>query len=452
MPVRTDMFQRLTIEGGGLEKMNNIGSERLILGANMSLAVDQAGELSFDLNDPNWAFISSFNNDRGPINKKALYGADMPLFVSSFSLSGGPSGLGGTTLKLQPGGIGRARNIKGALNRANISPTTYAKDAAANCGMKFFGEPSPVRPSITRDVASGTDKSTEANEWTTLKRLAGEEGFLVYECLNTLYFASPQYLFDKQPTITVGWGTTVVDDQLRLLNLPSIDMSTSEKTDDEISFDLPIESAGRILPGNGIIVKGVFRGMADKKLLVTSVDYPLAGTGNVSIKAKYPWKIEKQAQEGQNTGGGSKRGGSFGSLAGNTDGERAVNACLAKRGTPYAWGGGGYNGPTRGIRDGGEADAHGDYNKIGFDCSGLMQYGWFQGSRGRVRLPRTTYDQRNAGPRIGMGQLRPGDLIMMSNDGHVGMYAGGGKMVEAPQSGDVVKVSNTRGGYGVRIN
>lgn len=450
MPVRTDFFQRLTIEGGGLENFNNTGTEELLLSAGMSLSVDQAGELSFEMHDPNWAYISSFAAARGPIDKKAMYGTDMPLFVSSFSLAGGPSGLGGTTLKMQPGGIGRARNIKGALNRQNISPTQYAKDAAAHCGMKFIGQDSPKRPSIVRDVASGSDKSTEANEWTTLKRLAAEEGFLVYECLNTLYFASPQWLFDKQPTITVGWGTTVADDQLRLLDLPSIDMSTSEKTDDEISFNLPIESAGRVLPGNGIIVKGIFKGMADKKLLVTSVDYPLAGLGDVQIKAKYPWKIEKQAQAGENTGS-SGGGGSFGTLAGNTDGERAVNAALAKRGTPYAWGGGGYNGPTKGIRDGGVADAHGDYNKVGFDCSGLMQYAWYQGSKGRVKLPRTTYSQRSAGPNISMSALRPGDLIMMSNDGHVAIYAGGGKMVEAPQSGDVVKLSNTRGGYGVRI-
>lgn len=450
MPVRADFFQRLTIEGGGLDKFNGMTTERMITSASMSLTVDQASELSFDLNDPNWAYISSFKEERGPIGKKAMYGSDMPLYVSSFSLSGGSVGLGGTSLKLQPGGIGRARQVKNALTRNNISPTKYARDAAANFGMKFVGQDTPVRPSIVRDVSNSEDKSTEANEWTTLQRLAGEEGVLLFEVLNTLYFASPQWLFDKRPVVTVGWGTSVTDDALRLMSMPSIDMSTSEKTDDEIQFELPIKSVGRVLPGMNVIVKGIYKGMGDKKLLVTSVDYPIAGEGNVTVKAKYPWKVEKTPPPGQDTGGGGG-GAAGGNLAGNTDGERAVNAALAKRGTPYAWGGGGYNGPTKGIRDGGVADQHGDYNKVGFDCSGLMQYAWYQGSRGRVRLPRTTYDQRNAGPRIGMNQLVPGDLIMMSGDGHVGIYAGGGRMVESPQSGDVVKLSPTRGGYGVRI-
>lgn len=458
MPAHTDFFQRLVIEGGGLEKFNSIGTERLMLSCSMSLTVEQASEISIDFNDPNWTYAQSFkdpkakkNEDRGPIGKKAMYGTDMPLAVTSMSLGPGPVGIGGTTLKLQPGGIFRSKNIKGALTRNNITPTQYAKDAAAHAGMKFVGQNSPVRPSIVRDTAAANDASSEASDWSTVQRLAGEEGFLAYECLNTLYFATPKWLFDKMPTYTVGLGSLVADDNFRLMELPSIEMSTAKKDADEITFKLPLRAAGKILPGHTVTVKGV-PGIGDTKLLVTSVDYPLVGIGDLTLKAKYPWTIEKQAQAGQNTGGGGRGGGSFGSLPGNTDGERAVNACIAKRGTPYSWGGGGYNGPTKGIRDGGVADSYGDYNKVGFDCSGLMQYGWFQGSRGRVKLPRTTYDQRNAGPRISMSQLRPGDLIMMSNDGHVGMYAGGGKMVEAPQSGDVVKVSNTRGGYGVRIN
>lgn len=451
MPVRTDFYQRLTIEGGGLEKFNNLGTERMILSASISLTVEQASEVSFQLLDPNWGYVGSFAGDRGPIGKKAMYGSEMPLYVSSFSLDGGPAGTGGSTLKMQPAGIERARLITGALNRGNISPTDYAKDAAAHCGMKFVGEPSPVRPSVTRDVGTDDNKNADANEWSTIKRLAAEEGFLAFECLNTLYFASPKWLFDKQPVVTVGYGGTVLDRHLQIQNTPSIDMSTSKNTDDEVSFDLPIEAAGRIMPGMNIIVKGIFRGMADKKLLVTSIGYPLAGLGSVSVSAKYPWTIEKQALAGEGGGNSGSGGGSFGTLAGNTDGERAANACLSQRGVTYAWGGGGYNGPTKGIRDGGVADQHGDFNKVGFDCSGLMQYGWYQGSKGRVKLPRVTYSQRQAGPQISLGQLVPGDLIMMSGDGHVGMFVGGGKMVEAPQSGDVVKVSNLRGGYGVQI-
>ena len=75
---------------------------------------------------------------------------------------------------------------------------------------------------------------------------------------------------------------------------------------------------------------------------------------------------------------------------------------------PYAWGGGGdANGPTKGIRDGGVADAHGDYNKIGFDCSGLMIYA-FAGIG--YDLPHYTGYQY-VGPRAPIAMMQRGDMI-----------------------------------------
>ena len=322
MPVHTDFFQKLVIEGGGLDKFNNITTDRLMLSCSMSLTVDQASELSIEFNDPDLAFAKSFANpkakpgeDRGPIGKKAMYGTDMPLAVSAMSLGPGPAGIGGTTLKLLPGGVYRSMNIKGALTRNDLTPTQYAKDAAAHAGMKFVGENSPKRPSIVRDVAAENDKSSEASDWTTVKRLAAEEGFLVYECLNTLYFATPQWLFDKQPTHTLGLGGLVTDDNFRLMEMPSIEMSSLKKDDDEVSFRLPIKAAGRILPGHSVTIKGI-PGMGDKKLLVTSIDYPLVGVGDLTLKARHPWKIEKQSQAGQGGGGGGLMLANYGSGAG----------------------------------------------------------------------------------------------------------------------------------------
>ena len=47
-----------------------------------------------------------------------------------------------------------------------------------------------------------------------------------------------------------------------------------------------------------------------------------------------------------------------------------------------------------------------------------------------------------SGTRISsQGELAPGDLVFFNGLGHVGMYIGGGQFVEAPHSGDVVKVS-----------
>ena len=66
-----------------------------------------------------------------------------------------------------------------------------------------------------------------------------------------------------------------------------------------------------------------------------------------------------------------------------------------------------------------------------------------------VWLPRVSRAQFSAGPRVGLGSLAPGDLVFFaSNTGnpgsihHVGVYIGGGAMIEAPYSGGQVRVSS----------
>lgn len=131
-----------------------------------------------------------------------------------------------------------------------------------------------------------------------------------------------------------------------------------------------------------------------------------------------------------------------------TRGQLVVKAALAYLGTTYAWGGGNANGPTRGIRDYGVADRYGDYKKVGFDCSGLALYAWAQQG---VYLPHYSGYQFNYGTRVGKSDLQPGDLVFYayntSNPAtihHVAIYMGNNQMVEAPQSGDVVKISPMR--------
>lgn len=92
----------------------------------------------------------------------------------------------------------------------------------------------------------------------------------------------------------------------------------------------------------------------------------------------------------------------------------AVNAALSRQGMPYVWAAAG---PSS------------------FDCSGLTMWAYAQAG---VGLPHSSSSQRSAGPSVGFGSLLPGDLVFMP--GHVGMYIGGGQVVHAPTSGDVVKV------------
>jgi cell wall-associated NlpC family hydrolase len=80
--------------------------------------------------------------------------------------------------------------------------------------------------------------------------------------------------------------------------------------------------------------------------------------------------------------------------------------------------------------------------ETGFDCSGLMQWSY---SHVGVSIPRVTYDQIDVGIPVDRAHLVPGDLVFFQHDGdvhHVGMYLGGGRFLQAPHTGDVVKVSS----------
>ncbi|MEO7193905.1 MAG: NlpC/P60 family protein [Pseudonocardiaceae bacterium] len=96
----------------------------------------------------------------------------------------------------------------------------------------------------------------------------------------------------------------------------------------------------------------------------------------------------------------------------------ATRAALSKQGSAYVWGGAG---------------------PITFDCSGLVKWAFAQA--GMPGLPHSAEEQARMGRSVSRSQLQPGDLIALySPISHIGIYVGEGLYVNAPQSGDVVKV------------
>jgi len=85
-----------------------------------------------------------------------------------------------------------------------------------------------------------------------------------------------------------------------------------------------------------------------------------------------------------------------------------------------------------------------------FDCSGLTLY-VYKNAMGKT-LPRTSAAQSQYGQYVSKSQLQPGDLVFSDTDhngsvNHVGIYIGNGKMIHAPRTGDVVKISDINSGY-----
>lgn len=104
----------------------------------------------------------------------------------------------------------------------------------------------------------------------------------------------------------------------------------------------------------------------------------------------------------------------------------AISFAQSKLGTRYLWGGNGT------AEQGGR-----------FDCSGLTKAAYESVG---VTLPRVANDQYNAGPHPKRDELLPGDLVFFSDDPtnsrairHVGIYVGGGYMIDAPRPGAVIR-------------
>jgi len=97
----------------------------------------------------------------------------------------------------------------------------------------------------------------------------------------------------------------------------------------------------------------------------------------------------------------------------------ALAAAESQIGVPYVWGG--------------ESPGH------GFDCSGLIQWSWRQAG---VDLPRTAAAQYDAIAHVSLSDLQPGDLLFWGGGGisHVGMYVGGGDIINAPETGELVRI------------
>ena len=78
-----------------------------------------------------------------------------------------------------------------------------------------------------------------------------------------------------------------------------------------------------------------------------------------------------------------------------------------------------------------------------FDCSGLVAYAYQQAG---VTMPRTAVQQYALARPVPRRELRPGDLVFFRLSGrevsHVGIYAGDGQFVHAPQSGGQVRTAS----------
>ncbi len=118
----------------------------------------------------------------------------------------------------------------------------------------------------------------------------------------------------------------------------------------------------------------------------------------------------------QTTGPGGSSGGGGGGTTRyrgptGTQAEKAVAFAYAQLGKPYVFGASGPN---------------------SYDCSGLTMASWASAG---ISIPRTSFEQWGSLPHVPISQIQPGDILVFNGEGHVGLYVGGGMLIDAPHTG-----------------
>jgi cell wall-associated NlpC family hydrolase len=127
---------------------------------------------------------------------------------------------------------------------------------------------------------------------------------------------------------------------------------------------------------------------------------------------------QEAAQQRQESGTGTSESSdtSVADSSYATKAEKVLAFARSTIGKPYVWGA---TGPDS------------------YDCSGLTQAAW---NAAGISLPRTTWDQVNAGTTVSLSAAQPGDLVFFYDDiSHVGIYIGNGMMIHAPKPGAYVR-------------
>ncbi|MCW2510419.1 MAG: putative Cell wall-associated peptidase, partial [Modestobacter sp.] len=161
-----------------------------------------------------------------------------------------------------------------------------------------------------------------------------------------------------------------------------------------------------------------------------------------AAKAAADQQAAQQAAQHAVSSGGSAGATTTAGAGSSSAVETAIAAAREYLGTDYAWGGGSLRGPSAGWGI--------DAGVVGFDCSGLTRFAYAQAG---ITIPRNSSAQYSSLPKVSRSDLQRGDLVFWATNTsrpstihHVAIYLGSGQILEAPESGSVVRVTSMRWG------
>ena len=379
-----------------------------VIGASLSIGTDEVTELSLTFVDPDLRIART-----GLVTTDASVDLlDLRLLVSAVNLGPGPAGTGQIVADCRPRGIDKLKARRGALVMRRASPSTFVTVEGKAAGLTVVAEPTATRPQVSRDVpAAGESYGDDPpSSWTTIRRLADELGFLVFEVAGTLYFGRPTWLIAKLPSIRVGWLGEA--EATRALSVPDVRRSKDGRNLVEGSVELPYSRLDEARPGRALALYGTPGYLG--RYLITSVEAELAAVDE-PITVSFASPVNPTPNPPDPTDGATK---SPDGKTPNADVATFMRLLLAQVGDVY--------------RLGVEVDLTAD-DPDAWDCSELVQWA---AARCGVTFPDGSAAQLAACQKAGT-MLRTVDAglrqrgALLFHPGHVAISLGDGRVVEA---------------------
>lgn len=313
----------------------------LVLTSEFSGGIGATTELDIKVLDADQKLLKSNVFKKG----NAVSYMDFPMVISVVSTSA-VSGQPALQVQARAKGVHDLKNRRGEKVMTKKSASEFVIAECKAVGMDYIVQGSTRRTSVSRDVPQEDEKyETEEHpsSWTTFKRLANEEGFIVAECANVLYFCKPTWLIKKTSPVPVK-VTYKGRESEAPLNYPKCRSSLDSKKT-TVNVELPITRSHQSRVGRCLKLSGV--PFYDGNYIISNFNYSLSGkTTALSITAETPIDPEanppRKPQDASTATGASR----FDTLVGGGGFSKplASLSVTARFGQPGSWAAGRHTG------------------------------------------------------------------------------------------------------------
>jgi len=298
----------LRISGTNPANQQKIAS--LVTRCDVSLTMDGASEVSFEVIDPSFQYAEA---NTWQIRRDVFF-RDRSFEIAAQEVQASMGYDPAISLQCRNKNVQLMKRDKEPEAYTRISGTAFAAQVAERYGMNFFGEQTPERQTIVKASNARNDESV----WDVLRRAAADQQFVVFETDNTLFFTSMEYLLGKwgdpvyqyegRAFIPIGWPGN--DDSVFpgsssrwvLMDMPSVRRSDDDPMHAEGSLIIEKTNGVELRPGMTIYLYGIPD--FEDYYLITDVEWEEGTPDPVRISFRTP--VPYEPRQGAGGGGGSQ--------------------------------------------------------------------------------------------------------------------------------------------------